>query len=264
MVFRFKERPTSRRSTAKPPTFELLYSAAGATDDAFVRAYALAGSPAIVNTADGTLYRQDIAVEWQGADIAYVTIPYAEKKRDAGSWTFDYDTTGGTVNIKLAKAHVASYPAAGAPDHKGAIGVNGDNVDGADIVIPALKISVSFSHPAGVVTIAQVKALARNTGKTNSDTFLTFSPGEVLFLGATGSDGSDAPATQRLQFAMSENLTSHVIGGITVASKKGWEVAWIQFKDDEAAGKAIRPPAFIHVERVYEQVAMATLFGFGG
>jgi hypothetical protein len=264
-MFRFNEKPTSRQSTMEPPSYTLLYTAAGSSDDTHVRNYAQAATPAIVSHVYGTLYRQDIQVEWEGPFIANVTVPYAPKKRESGNWTFDYDTTGGTVNIKLAKAHVATYPTGGSPpDHQGAIGVNGDNVDGVDIVIPALKLTVSFSHPTGVATIARAKMLARNTGKTNSDTFLTFEPGEVLFLGATGSDGSDAPATEKLQFACSENLSSHVIGGITVASKKGWDVAWVQFKDDVASGKPIRPPEFIHVERVYEQVAMATLFGFGG
>src|SRR5690348_10084197 len=113
MVFRFKERPTSRQSTANPPSFTLLYSAAGETNDAFVRAYALAGSPAVVNTGDGTLFRQDIGVEWQGPDIAYVTVPYGPRKKENGTYRLSFDTTGGTVTIKLAKAHVATFPAGG-------------------------------------------------------------------------------------------------------------------------------------------------------
>jgi len=264
MVFRFKERPDSRKSTSNPPSFELKYSAAGATDDAFVRAYALAGSPSLVNTGDGTLYRQDLQVEWQGREIAYVSIPYGPRKKENGQFRLSFDTTGGTLNIKLAKSHVATYPAAGAPNHGGAIGVHGDQVDGADIVIPALKLTGHFTHPAGIITIPQIKHLARCTGTVNSDTFLTFSGGEILFLGCSGSEGTDVPTEIGYQFACSENLQNQVIGGITVAQKDGWDVAWIQFKDDVDGGKPIKPPAFIHIERVYTRIAMATALGFGG
>ena len=263
MVFRFKERPTSRQSTGNPPTYNLEYVAAGESDDAYVRAYALAGTPALVNTIHGTLWRQDLALEPQGRDIFYVRVPYAERKREQGQFRLSFDTTGGTVNIKLAKEHVATYPAIGAPNHHGAIGVNGDNVEGADIVIPALKLTAHFTHPAGIITLPQIKNLARNTGKTNSDTFLTFAPGEVLFLGCSGSEGTDSPTEIGYQFACSENLVNHVIGGITVAAKRGWDVAWIQFKDDVDGGKPVKPPAFIHVERVYQQIALGLALGFG-
>jgi hypothetical protein len=261
-MFRFKERPTSRKSGKDSYTLE--YSAAGSTDDAFVRAYALAGSPALVSTGDGTLYRQDLQVDWSGREIAYITVPYGPRKKENGQFRLSFDTTGGTLNIKLAKSHVATYPAAGAPNHGGAIGVNGDNVEGAEIVVPALKLTGHFTHPAGIITIPQIKHLARCTGKVNSDSFLTFAAGEILFLGCSGSEGTDSPTEIGYQFACSENLQNTVIGGINVAAKDGWDVAWIQFKDAVDGGKPIKPPAFIHVERVYERIALATALGFGG
>jgi hypothetical protein len=262
MVFRFKERPTSRRSAKNQ--FELQYVAAGATDEYYVRGYALAATPAIVNTPEGTLYRQDLSIDWQASDIAYVSVPYAERKKENGTFRLSFDTTGGTLTIKCAKEHIATFPSTGAPNHGGAINVHGDEVDGTDIVVPALKITAHFTHPAGIITLPQIKHLARTTGKSNSDNFLTFAPGEVLFLGCSGSEGTDAPTEVAYQFAMSENLQNHVIGGISVLAKAGWDVAWIQFKDDVSNNKPVKPPEWIHVERVYDRVPLALALGFGG
>jgi hypothetical protein len=263
MVFRFKERPKSRNSTREPASLTLEYVAAGSTDDAFVRAYALAGSPAVVSTGDGTLYRQDLAVDWQGSDIAYIRVPYAKKKQENGQFRLSFDTTGGSVTIKCAKEHVATYPGS-AKNHRGAINVNGKEVEGTEIVIPALKLTGHFTHPAGIITIPQIKNLARLTGKTNSDNFLTFEPGEVLFLGCSGSEGTDSPTEIGYQFACSENLQSLVIAGISVAQKRGWDVIWFEFHSEEDDGHPIRPPKAIHVERVYESVPLALSLGFGG
>ena len=113
------------------------------------------------------------------------------------------------------------------------------------------------------MTLARIKHLRSLTGRVNSDTFLTFPPGEVLFLGSVGRDGTNVEAEASYQFACSENLVNHVIGGITVAAKRGWDVAWIQFKDDVDGGKPVKPPAFIHVERVYQQIALGLALGFG-
>ena len=217
-----------------------------------------------MNTPDaGTLFRQDVQLDWQGRDVCYVKVPYGPRKKESGNFRLSFDTTGGTIHIKLAKSHVASYPA-GAPNHGGAIGVNKDEVEGTDIVIPALKLTGTFTHPAGIITLPQIKHLARITGTVNNGTFLTMAAGEVLFLGCQGSEGTDTETSIAYQWACSENLQNEVIGGITVAQKDGWDVAWIEFKNDVDGGKPIKPPAFIHVERVYRRIDMALALGFGG
>ena len=264
MVFRFKERPTSRQSTGNPPTYNLDYVAAGSSDDYFVRAYALQATPFLVNTIHGTVYRQDLAIDWQGPDIAYIRVPYTERKQENGTFRLSFDTTGGTLLMKCAKEHIATYPPSGTYNHGGAINVHGDEVEGTEVIGPALKITVHFAHPAGIITLPQIKFLARITGRTNSDNFLTFAPGEALFLGATGSEGSDAPTEIAYQFAMSENLNSAIIAGINVAQKKGWDIVWFEFEKEVREGKRVKLPQYIHVDRVYESVPLALALGFGG
>lgn len=262
MTFTFGQLPTSGNSAKE--SYELKWRASGIDDDTYVRAVALSAAPLTVWIPEGVLHRQDVALDHVGWGLFIVTASYGPKNKTAGSYSATFDTTGGTLTIKASLSTIASYSAGGAiPNHGGAIGVNGDEVEGAEIVIPALKETITFRHPQGVIDQAKIKALARMTGKVNSDTFLTFDAGEVLFLGATGSDGSEAEAEIQYQFAMSENLQNKVIGGITVAQKNGWDVSWIQFAPQVVGGLPVRKPMYIYVERVYERTSLSGALGFG-
>lgn len=233
-------------------------------DAANVQAYAIAMTPAILTTASGIIYRDDVRVNRVAYNQWSVEVPYGTRKNESGEWTWDFDTTGGTIHITQAKAEVARYPSATAPDQLGAIAVDGDEVKGIDIVIPAMKINVSFKHPLAVVTLAKAKFLSDITGTVSSDYFLTFAPGEVLFLGARGSDGSQSEATINYQFAMAKNVTGQTIGSIAGVAKKAWEVAWIRYEDTVTSDLPTRVAKFVYVDRVYDTVAMATALGFGG
>jgi hypothetical protein len=172
------------------------------------------------------------------------------------------------VHIRQAKEELRRYPETTAPNQNGAIAVDGDEVKGIEIVIPAMKINVQYRHPLGVITLAQAKFLADMTGKTNSDPFLTFAPGQVLFLGARGSDGTESEATVNYQFAMGANLTGQTIGSIAGVAKRAWEVAWIRYHDTitEADSKdnPTRVAKYVYIDRVYDEIEMATALGFGG
>jgi hypothetical protein len=267
VVFRLHERPNSRRSSFEERTQEREYVAAGSTDELFVRAAFLAETPAFLVTPSGVLYRQDLVIEPNGPEIWYARVPYGPKNKVLGSYRLSYDTTGGTIHLKAGLAHVASYAAPGAgapPNHQGAIGVNGEEVEGVEVVSDACKITVTFSHPAGIVTLARIKHLTELTGRVNSDTFLTYAPGEVLFLGSVGEEGTEVETEAAYQFAMSRNLQNQVIAGIEGVQKDGWDVSWIEFRDAVDAGKPVRRPRYLHVERVYKRVPLAISLGFGG
>lgn len=262
-LFRFTESRDSRRTTTVPPTYTAAYTAAGTNDGAYVRAYALAATPSVVSLIDGTVYRQDVSVEPLGFELWKVTVPYAQKTRETGEYTLTFDTSGGTVHISASKATIGKYPSGTAPDFKQLIGVNADQVEGADIVIPALKITASFRHPAAFMTLAQIKYLATITGFVNSATFLTFAAGEVLFLGAAGSEGTTVETEVTYQFAMSANATGMTIGDVANVAKKGHEAIWIKYKDAVDSTLPVKQPEFVYVERVYDTVDLALGLGFG-
>ncbi len=266
MAFRFIPIPEHTESTATPPTYTSKWKAVGDPSQTYVHIYANAATPPTVLTIYGTLHRQDIRVVQVAYNQFDVTVPYAKNPNANGSWTWDFDTTGGTVHITHAE-EVARYPAGVAPPLSGTIGLDKDQVNGTDIIIPAMKFNVQYKHPSGELTLARSKFLSNITGTVNGDTFLTYAPGEVLFLGARGSDGSDSEVTANYQFAMSANLDNGTIGGIAGVNKKGHEHAWIQFADavvnEAGVNFPTRKPKHVYVNRPYEEIPMATALGFG-
>lgn len=259
--------PDGISSTGNPPTETYRLKIEGVTDKDTAVSYAIASTPSLVSTVYGILYRDDVRVTRVAYNQWTVEVPYGQRKNATGEWTWDFDTTGGTVHITQAKEELRRYPTATAPDQLGAIAVDGHDVKGIEIVIPAMKINVQFKHPLGVVTLAKAKFLSDMTGKTNSDTFLTFSPGQVLFLGARGSDGSEAEATISYQFAMAANVTGQTIGSIAGVAKRAWEVAWIRYEDTVTTVSSVDNPTrvakYVYVDRVYDEIAMADALGFG-
>lgn len=260
--------PDGSEISSSGPTATRRYKIVDVPNETTATSYAMAATPAILATIHGILYRQDVNVRRAAYNQWMVEVPYAAQKKENGDWTWDFDTSGGTIHITQAKQEVRRYPASTAPDQKGAIAVDGDEVKGTEIVVPAMKINVQFRHPRGVITLPQAKFLSDITGTVNSDKFLTFAPGEVLFLGARGSEGSEADATVSYQFAMGKNVTGQTIGDIAGVAKKAWEVAWIRYRDTVTAAdgkdQPTRTPKFVYIDRVYDEIAMATALGFGG
>lgn len=268
MSLTIEEMP-GRESTTDPPTLKIKFAAEGEWNWSTVASQALLSIPTYASHPSGTLYRQNMTISEIGHALYHITVPYGQQEQAAtGAYTLSFDTTGGTVRIFNSKETISKNAASGesAPDYKGLIGVNGDKVEGVDIIIPALKVNVQFKHPSGVITTAQMKTLANATGSVNSDSFLGFSAGEVLFLGATGSAGTDTETTVGYQFAIEANDSALSIGDIADFEKKGHEYVWIAYKDatSSAGGTTygVKQPQFAYVERVYTTNAFGTVLGF--
>lgn len=262
MTFRFKERRESGASTTSPPSYLAKFVAAGSNSPAYVKAYAAAGTPQVVATAEGILYRNNISVDPRAANVFYVDVTYGPRKTETGQYRLSFDTSGGTVHLTNSRQTVASYGSS-PPDHKGAIGVEGDDVKGVDVVIPALVVNVHFKHPLGVITLDRIKTFAQYTGSVNSAPFLSFAAGEVLFLGCRGSEGSDVETEIDYSFAMSENISNLAIGDLTITSKEGHDYLWIAYKPAVSNSRASQQPEFGYVERIYPRANLATVLGFG-
>lgn len=263
-AFQFEEMPDSRSATANPPTATLRYRASGdgAETASFVHSFAYNATPAILATVWGNLFRDDIKLEPRGWKLWTVTVPYGKNVTPRESWTWSFDTTGGSFHIKASKGTVNRYGTA--PDCKQLIGVHENEVDGADIVIPALKINVNYKHPQGELTLDHAYTIANLTGMVNDGPMLRRAAGEVLFLGGTGSDGTQAEAEAGYQFAISANLQSQVVGAISGINKDGWDIAWIRWIDAIDNGLPVKQPMGVYIERVYHRVDLAAALGFGG
>jgi hypothetical protein len=267
MPIKFIKKPQFVDTAAAGPSATTHWISHGESNEQTVQLYTLTNTPRIVDTVYGELWRTDITLKQTAYNMFDVDVSYGPRKEEKGEWTFDFDTSGGTVHVTVAKSEIARYPVGQAPDQRGVIGVNGDEIAGADQVIPAMKLNVQYRHPKGEITIPQAKLLASITGTVNSTTFLTFAPGEVLFLGARGSDGTTAEASVGYQFACSPNASNLSFGGITGVAKEGWDVAWVKFEDaiDSPGGNdtSVKYPQFVYIDRIYDRVDFRSVLGFG-
>lgn len=185
-----------------------------------------------------------------------------------------FDTSGQTSHMTQA---IAVPPDTGerryppnAPSMSSIIGVDGNSVQGVDVVIPAFQWTENYDVPAQYVTTPYIKALSRLTGTVNNAAFRTFPAGEVLFLGASGShewdsEKGDGPWSLTYKFLASPNagqnqtLPAITVGSITGIEKKGHEYLWVRYEDDVTDNSLVKTPKHVYVNRVYREANFAGL-----
>jgi len=183
-----------------------------------------------------------------------------------GEIAIRYDTGGGQQHITQSILTVSTHAPQGktATDHKGAIGVTKDSVEGCDIGAAQFRFTATKVFEVG--DLPDPNTLAALTYRVNDDTFaitdsrtgqtLTFSYGECLLTGVSGPTmREDGYAELAYSFAASGNQTDITIGDITGIAKQGWHYLWAQYeetKDDSAKRLATRPIA-AYVEKVYHE-----------
>jgi len=221
----------------------------------------------------GTLVRGAIDWERLGTEHYRFSLNYVEPKKyddqkppDTGDYRISFDTTGGQVRITSSLETIAMYNSSGSatPDNKQTIGdTKSGDVEGVDIVVPAMRWTVSYTQPLATVSEAYIRTIEMLTGTTNDATFWGRPAGEVLFMGATGSMGIKADPTIDYSFVRMPNLTSQTIGDITGIDKKGHEYLWVWFEStevDTGSEKRIASvPKKVYVERVYQSEDLSAL-----
>jgi len=262
MTISFEERPNTRRTTSNPPTATFEWVCEGVADSGSVKALALSGTPASVFVEEGVLFRDQIEVNEAGFCVYYVTVSYKKTKNETGSYGFNFSSSGGTLHITHSRETVNKYPGTIRTQNQ-AIDLGKDNVPrGTEIIIPALKMSYRFKHPLGVVNEAFAIAMYEVTGTVNSASWHGMPAGEVLFMGADGSDGTDAEAEVTYNVIREKNLSDLVIGAITGIAKDGHDFLWVHWQDDVVDGKPGVKPRGVYVERLYRRVDFSAALGF--
>ena len=245
------EKFDSREATegVEQPSAELLFVVTGTQDELTVRATVEATVPAFYLG----LPFQEYHIKHLGNGIWDASARYG--KHDPKESTFSFDTGGGTQHITQSITTVAKYgtPDHGAPDFKGAIGVTTDSVEGVDITVPVYNFTETHYIPASLVTPEYKALLFVLTGKTNKSLFKGFQPGEVLFLGASGSKRGKDDWEITFRFAASPNVTGLTVGDITGIDKRGWEYLWVRYADAEDEKVLVKQPIAVYVEKVYEE-----------
>jgi hypothetical protein len=268
MPLTFHERPGAARILTDPLSYETEYVASGEFDRATVYANALALIPLAVVVSGNVLHRQNVELTEAGFKLYIARANYGRTNPAVGSVRFSFTTTGGTFHIQASRQTVGIYSTTTSPENFGQlinVRRNQDqwDVQGADIVIPALKMTYVVRQPAGFVDENFARLMASITGTVNAAAWRGFQPGEVLFLGAEGSQGTDAETEVTYHFAAEKNLSGLVIGAISGIQKDGHDLLWLTWEDEVTPeGLPALKPRTVYVERVYERVNFAALFGF--
>jgi hypothetical protein len=240
------------------PSVDLQWMVLGTESDTEVRSLVQATAPP---TYAG-LVLQSYHIAHQGGGVWEATARYGKlEPKETGQSSYSFDTGGGTQKINQSLETVGRY-GDDPPDFKGAIGVSTDSVEGTDITIPVFQFTETHYIPIALITPAYKTTLFYLTGRVNNAPFKGFAPGEVLFLGASGSQRGTEDWEISYKFAASPNATNLTVGDITGIQKKGWEYLWVRYADAEDEETLIKQPVAAYVERVYEYGNFA-LLGIG-
>lgn len=247
------------------------------------------------------LQAESYTLDYLGDDAWQLTVTYVsagaddDLKPDPLRRSRSFDTSGGTQHITqspfyddtttavvdettglpIVTRNVTGerrYAKSGetAPDQQGAIGVDANSVNGVDVVVPALQWTETYDVPAQYVTTAYIKQASFVTGCVNDAAFRGFRAGEVLFLGATGSQEWDTergngPWSLSYRFVASPNhgdgetLKALKVGDITGIEKKGHEYLWIRYEDVVETASLLKRPRYVYVNQVYPSASFAGL-----
>jgi hypothetical protein len=267
MAVTVQERDTSRRwTTGDSPTLEMIYTCEGSTGEGDIKAAVEAVAPSSYQglRRSSIDLQPEVIDEMTGLGRWTATVRYARRAaKEVGDSSYSFDTSGGNQHITQSLATISRTAASGtAPDCKGAIGWDGQNVQGVDIVVPTYSFSETHYLSDNDVTEAYKGKLFGLTGKVNNASFKGLAAGECLFLGASGAKRGDDDWEITFRFAARPNRTNVAVGDITVPAAKGWEYLWVRYGPAVSNSSLVQVPVAAYVEQVYQSGDFSD-FGIG-
>jgi hypothetical protein len=224
----------------------------------------------------GSHRRKNLNLDSQGNGFYLVSANYHNPAVNAGDGegdggeepkpaTFEFDTTGGTEHITQAYRGEDKTTAAGAtgqkgyfvvegaapdtpvPNLDGAINVQGDQVQGVDVPVPAFTFNETWHFPSTFVLASYIRTLYLMTGRINSKPWRIFDAGEVKFHGARGliTQGQSSVAVN-FNFTAIPNRTFTV--GYAEITKFGHDHMSVQYETSEDHDHIIKRPKLVYIE----------------
>lgn len=211
----------------------------------------------------------DPPADGEGGGQGVGTLDLPDRSNVLGAeWSFD--TSGSTKHIVQSREVVFSAVVGGAaaPDLKGAIGSDKDEVKGVDIVFRTLKITLTLR--VRYISGGYLDALTALTGAVNDRPFMFWAAGEVLMTGASGPAKLPDGWTITYQFEVSKNETNvdvisaaEVANRLRVPQKDGWDYLDVGYSDkivEQNGKKYLRQlPDRVYVHRVYPRKNLSGL-----
>ena len=279
-----------------PSTYAKSYKVFGTNDDTVVHAEAnsrISSSLAYWQYPGNISVRlraESYSVTYLGDKAWQVTIAYEKMGADSTETTpirraRSFDTTGGSTHVTTApvvgtltkplvnngeRRWGSSGENTNVPRNYGAIGVDGERVNGVEIEVPGLTWEEVYDVPSSYITSAYIRKVAATTKSINDATFRGFASGEVFFHGCSGSqewdaDRGDGPWNLRYRFTAAPNcgngktLSSLAIGSITGVEKNGHDYLWVVYEKKEDSSSLVQVPKFVYVNQVYNWGSFADL-----
>jgi len=239
----------------------------GEWDAITARTIALTESPKMF----GYYLRKDVTLRNMGGGVWDVDGEYGlagKKEPEVGDYKWSFSTTGATKHITQAIQHMNTYVASGktAIDHKGAIGVTDDTVEGVDVPDKGFSWTETHVLPLAGFGFIYSAILGQLNGRMNATYFRGFAAYTVRFDGATGgkSEQGDGLVEITYNFTFSPSESGLSLGGITGIAKHGWDYLWARYEseDDSTAKKTTLQPRQVEVERVLHPLDFS-VFGIG-
>ncbi len=255
-------------------SIEVPYLITDAADEAAMIAEASASIPALFL---GVLPLQGITLEEHVEETTWRVIAQYESTGidTAGGGevsSFNFDTGGGTFHLLQTKNPTIAYgppptiPVTPIPKTGGAIGYDGEHIQGVDISIPVYSFQETHYLPVATVTTAYKKTLADLTAKVNDASFKGFPAGEVIFLGASGSRRNEEKWAITYRFAREPNEIDIIVGHdlpaaekITGIAKEGWQYMWARYVDVVKDARKVKLPIAVYVETIYDSASFSGL-----
>lgn len=177
--------------------------------------------------------------------------PPGETDALGAEWSFS--TTGATQHITASLETKGNFAHVGevAPNFLGAIGVDGDSVNGVDIV--SRKQELSTTRTFSAVSHKYFQIVAELTGTINEEPYLGYAKGELLFLGAEMQYRSPEEGwVGTFRFLAGKIRASKPVAGIPISDVGPHDHVWFRYRPSTDLGVFIQRPVSAHVERVYE------------
>jgi hypothetical protein len=225
-------------------------------------------------TPMGTLFWNSIQLhESFYAQLYEISVTYSPFNKQTGTYLVRVEHAAGTAKA-TAGEWIAGYPAANFPageddSNKGLI-FDGQEVVGVDVPFNQTRIVISYRHPQMFLNHAYLRAVGALVGHPNNDIFLGYDPGEIAYAGGNATE-SEAEASAEYSFEVSRNETNIEVGGITIATKKGFDIISPEYESgiaDDASGakKGVRTIKSIEIirPRGREFEDYVSVFGWGG
>lgn len=213
------------------------------------------------------LVRRDYSLEplendmWAGqVEYKLLDSPPERDQGDSYPGSMQGGTGGSTIHadysLETTQAKAATDYTAATTDHKNAVNVTEDGVEGVDIPSRQFRFTFTKLMADASVTSAYLTTLYGMTGCVNSAAYQphaklpTFAAGELLLEDFRFNQRSAETWEFQYFFAGQPNITNLTVGDITGINKKGWEYLWFQFVDDVQNNMKVKRPVRAYVERM--------------